>query len=177
MIKVPGAQRKDATKGEGNSSPNPENRGNFPACSLRKIDRILSQMPFFLTFFSCRGSRRVEKGKKILSRGKCLQGVKMPETVPTMLLARGWSAGVTECHLQQQHSVNPSRVPQESQVTLHHPKGHTAGPTEELGCTVLLDPKGRRTSASLWFLVCSRSGAACSKFKYRSVKPLHGLHC
>lgn len=111
MIKVPGAQRKDATKGEGNSSPNPENRGNFPACSLRKIDRILSQMPFFLTFFSCRGSRRVEKGKKILSRGKCLQGVKMPETVPTMLLARGWSAGLQSVTYNSSTVWTPAESP------------------------------------------------------------------
>lgn len=71
MIKVPGAQRKD---GKGNSSPNPENRVNFPACSLRKTDRILSQIPFlFLISFLVGEAGELRKERRFYQEGNAFR--------------------------------------------------------------------------------------------------------
>lgn len=67
------------------------------------------------------------------SRGKCLQGVRMPKTVGIDPPPGMW----VECWGVQ---------------------------TDKCWGVVLLDPKGRRTRASPCLLVCSGSGAACSKF-------------
>lgn len=133
LIKVPGARRKGGTEGEWNSSPNPDNRINFPGLFLGEDWQSLVSNTFF-TFLSCRRGRGVEKGKKMLSRGKCLhQDVKRPNG---WYLPSSWQVaevlGVTDRHPNQHHSwhrVKPSyhsRVWEESRATtLPHSKSHT----------------------------------------------------
>lgn len=73
MIKVPGAQRRDGTKGEGNSSPNPENRMNFPPCSLRKIDKSLVSDAFFSLSFLKGEAGELRKERRCYQEGNAFR--------------------------------------------------------------------------------------------------------
>lgn len=142
MIKVPAAWRRDGTKGEGNSSPNPENRMNFPLCSLRKIDSVLSQTRFFPLFSWGKAGaikREMPSGcQNAKDRIHHAPGTWMKcwrlqtDTYNSSTAATVWNPGTT---------AESPRVT--GATTLCHPDCQS--PAEELGCTLLLDPKGRRT--------------------------------